>query len=164
MNALDILTYGHQDLVRDLGAIDDWTTPGVTTQWSAHDLVGHLASFERSLEEAMLEVLGRGPTPTLDAQRADHGRFNEIQVGQRRGRALDVVRAEYERAHAGVMALAAELGPERLWQTGTIPWYGPGYSLDDLIVYSNYAHKREHCAQLRAFMLRRAAARAVNAR
>jgi hypothetical protein len=158
MNAIDILTYGHQDLLRDLGPIDDWSTPGVTTRWNAHDMVAHLASFERSLEEAMLEVLGRGPTPVLDAQRANPATFNDIQVGQRHDLPLGAVRSEYERAHAGVMALAAELGPDRLRQTGTIPWYGAAYSLDDLIVYSNYAHKREHCAQLRAFMLRRAAA------
>jgi len=52
------------------------------------------------------------------------------------------------------MKLAGSLTPERLRETGTIPWYGEQYSLDDLIVYSNYAHKREHSSQIRLFRKR----------
>jgi hypothetical protein len=52
------------------------------------------------------------------------------------------------------MALADELGAERLRQPGTMPWYGPDYLLDDLIVHANYAHKREHCGEVRQFLLR----------
>lgn len=155
MNALDILDYGHQDVLRDLGATDDWTTPGVTTRWSAKDMVAHLASFERYLEEALLEVQGRGPTPVLDSMRSDPAGFNDVQVGTRAAHSLEALRREYEEAHARVIALATELGSERLRQPGTIPWYGAPYSLDDLIVYTNYGHKREHCAQLRSFKLRR---------
>ena len=158
MNAVEILQYGHGEVVNAIDALDDWTTPGVTSQWSARDVLAHLASYERFLEEAMLEVLGRGPTPTLDAMRADWKGFNAAQVASRRDASPDAVRREYDEAHARVMALAAELGPERLREPGTIPWYGGGYSLDDLIVYANYAHKREHGAQLRAFRLRRAPA------
>ncbi|SRR5258706_10763415 len=157
MNALDILDYAHQDVLRDLGATKDWTTPGVTTRWSAKDMVAHLASFERYLEEALLEVLGRGPTPVLDSMRSDPQHFNDVQVGQRVAQSLETLRREYEEAHARLIALAGELGPERLRQPGSIPWYGAQYSLDDLMVYTNYGHKREHCAQLRGFELRRAA-------
>lgn len=158
MNALEILQYGHGEVIKATEGLDDWTSPGVTSQWSAKDVMGHLASYERFLEEALLEVLGRGPTPTLDAMRSDWRGFNATQVASRRDAAPDAVRREYDEAHARVMALATELGPERLREPGTIPWYGKGYSLDDLIVYTNYAHKREHGAQLRAFRLKRAPA------
>jgi len=40
-----------------------------------------------------------------------------------------------------------------LREVGTIRWYGPTYALDDLIVYVNYAHKREHCAQMRRWRM-----------
>jgi mycothiol maleylpyruvate isomerase-like protein len=154
VNALDILKYGHREIVSGLEGLDDWDSAGVTSRWSVKDLVAHLASYERFVEEAMLEVLGRGPTPVLDAMRADPRGFNDAQVGARRAHGTDVVRREYEEAHARLLALADELGPERLRREGTIPWYGLRYSLDDLIVYANYAHKREHGAQLRAFRLR----------
>jgi hypothetical protein len=40
-----------------------------------------------------------------------------------------------------------------VWRdTGTIPWYGPEYSLDDLVVYQQYGHKREHDPQLAAVL------------
>ncbi|HET7224301.1 MAG TPA: DinB family protein [Candidatus Eisenbacteria bacterium] len=159
MNALDVLKYGDGEVAKATDGLDDWNTPGVTTSWSAKDVLAHLASFERFLEEAMLELLGRGPTPTLDAMRADAAGFNAAQVGSRRNASLDAVRREYDEAHARVMGLAAEIGPDRLRQPGTIAWYGPSYALDDLIVYANYAHKREHCAQIRAFRLRHAPAR-----
>jgi hypothetical protein len=35
---------------------------------------------------------------------------------------------------------------------GTIPWYGPEYSLNDLVVYQMYGHKREHGPQLDAVL------------
>ena len=31
-------------------------------------------------------------------------------------------------------------------------WYGPEYSLDDLVVYQMYGHKREHDPQLSALL------------
>ena len=154
MNALDVLKYGHQHVADALHGLGDWDSPGVTSQWSASDVLAHLASYERFLEEALLEVQGRGAGPTLAAMRNDHRGFNESQVGGRRGQPVETIRREYEEAHARVMAAAESLGPGRLSEVGTIPWYGPGYSLDDLIIYANYAHKREHCAQLRAFRLR----------
>ena len=35
-------------------------------------------------------------------------------------------------------------------EVGTIPWYGPEYSLDDLVVDQWYGHQREHDPQLKA--------------
>src|SRR5207237_8524769 len=93
-----------------------------------------------------------------DAIRGDFHGFNDAQVAARRGHMVDAIRREYDEANGRVMALAGALGAERLREAGTIPWYGPQYSLDDFIVYANYAHTREHCPHLRAFKLRRAEA------
>jgi len=49
------------------------------------------------------------------------------------------------------MSMAAQLSPEVFRQTGTLPWYGNAYALDDLLVYMYYGHKREHSAQIAAF-------------
>ena len=156
MNALDILHYGHVEVQRAFDGLDaaDWERPGVTTRWSPRDVLAHLASYERLIEDVLSAALGRTPTPTLDAMRADHAAFNDAQVLARQGRTPQSIREEYDAAHEHVMTLATELGPDRLCAVGTIPWYGPDYALDDFIVYANYAHKREHCGEVRQFRLR----------
>ena len=52
---------------------------------------------------------------------------------------------------ARVIELAAKIPAEKFRENGTIAWYGPDYCLDDFIVYTNYAHKREHAAQIDVF-------------
>jgi hypothetical protein len=49
------------------------------------------------------------------------------------------------------MSLVAQIRPEQFRQVGILPWYGMDYSLDDLLVYMYYGHKREHSAQIAAF-------------
>jgi hypothetical protein len=50
------------------------------------------------------------------------------------------------------MTHAPAIAPERWREVGSIPWYGPEYSLDDLVVYQMYGHKREHDPQLSAVL------------
>jgi hypothetical protein len=156
MNALDILDYGHRDTLAVFDGLsgDDWNRPGVTSSWSPKDVLAHLTSFELVLEDVMKSALGRGPTPMLESFTRQHASFNEDQVAARRGRSPAAILEEYGAAHARVMALARELGPDRLREIGTIPWYGETYALDDFVVYANYSHKREHCAQLKLFRRR----------
>jgi hypothetical protein len=47
--------------------------------------------------------------------------------------------------------LAKQISPEKWRENGTLPWYGMEYALDDYIVYTFYAHKREHAAQIGVF-------------
>lgn len=155
MNAHDILAYGHRHVLDAYDQLEEsaWSRVGVTTRWTPADLLAHLTSFELMLAEALGGVLGEGSAPTLEAMGRDRDGFNEAQVAARRGRPHAAVMEEYVAAHALVMERADRLGPDRLRAPGTIPWYGDAYSLDDLIVYTNYAHKREHCAQMRRFRL-----------
>jgi hypothetical protein len=156
VNASDILHYGHVHVMQAYDGLPEqaWGEVGVTSRWTPKDLLAHLSSFELLLEDAFKSVLGQGPTPTLDAQQFDRTGFNDAQVALRSEHAPDQILKEYGEAHDRVMALAEELGPDRLRRPGTIPWYGETCALDDLIVYANYAHKREHCAQLKLFRSR----------
>jgi hypothetical protein len=153
MDAHAMLEYGHADLLRALDGLPPelWTKSGVTSRWSVKDLVAHLVSYEILLEEALMSVYGPGPWPTLEAM----GRktFNAEQVEARASRTPGELLKELNDTHARVMALVDAMPPERLRETGTIPWYGEAYALDDFIVYTNYAHKREHCAQIRRFRM-----------
>lgn len=49
------------------------------------------------------------------------------------------------------MALVAQIPAETARLTGTLPWYGAEYALDDFVVYTFYGHKREHSAQIAVF-------------
>ena len=77
--------------------------------------------------------------------------FNDKQVEMRKDASAADVLAELNGAHETVRAQVAEIPADTFRQTGTLPWYGAEYSLDDFIVYTYYGHKREHAAQIAAF-------------
>ena len=52
------------------------------------------------------------------------------------------------------MTLVPRIPADRWREVGAIPWYGPDYALDDLVVYLMYGHKREHTPQLEAVLER----------
>ena len=117
-------------------------------------MIGHLGAFELLLEDALRSVVQPdSPTPTLDRMRGE-GNFNDDEAAARKTTPHPEILDEYMGAHDRVMSLASRLTPEQLREPGTIPWYGEKYSLDDFIVYANYAHKREHTAQIRLFRKR----------
>ena len=101
--------------------------------------------------------IGKHPTPYLDKFTEPGGRFNDTEVGLRKGRSMREVLDELNDTHAQVMELSAQIRPETFRQSGTLPWYSMEYALDDFLVYAFYGHKREHSAQIAAFhdLLRR---------
>lgn len=156
MNALDVLTYGHQTVMKAVDGLTEgaWTDGPVVGVWSAKDVIAHLASFEQVLTEVLGSFLdGAQATPTLDLFRAG-GRFNDEQVALRAGRSAADVLREYETWHARAMELAPRIGAEAFNREGALPWYGMEYDLEDFIVYAIYGHKREHGAQIALFKKR----------
>jgi hypothetical protein len=81
----------------------------------------------------------------------DGDAFNAVQVGMRQDRPVAEVLGEYNKAYERVISLLPRLDESLLRRAGTIPWYGKEYSLDDLIVYQYYGHKREHMAQVAVY-------------
>jgi len=153
MNAKDILHFGDKDLRGAFKGLSKraWQKVGVTTKWSLRDLLAHMISYEWLLVDAFRYVLKIKPTQTLDAMNAGYEKFNDAEVLARAGKSPQMLMREYSRAYKEVIKLAKKLSPEKLRKPGTIPWYGKQYSLDDFIVYANYAHKREHVAGINQF-------------
>ncbi len=145
MNAVDILKYGHLTVLQTLEGFPEsaWDTPGACGAWSVKDIVAHLASYEQVLVDVLTTFGGSDPTPVL--------RFNDTEVSSRKEKTMKEVLGEFNDTHAQVISMAAQLPPETLRQTGTLPWYGAVYALDDFLVYAYYGHKREHSAQIAAF-------------
>lgn len=153
MNAVDILKYGQATVLQ---AIEDfpegeWETAGACGVWSVKDIIAHLASYEEVLVDILSTFIGKHATPYLDKYTEPGGQFNDSEVERRKRRTVREVLDEFNDAHAQVMSLAAQINPEVFRQTGTLPWYGMAYALDDVIVYMYYGHKREHSAQIAAF-------------
>jgi hypothetical protein len=101
--------------------------------------------------EVLSTFLEGGPTPYMEEMAQLRDEFNDVHVERRRDKNVAEVLAEYNEVHTQVMELAARIPAETYRENGTIPWYGPEYCLDDLIVYNNYAHKREHSAQINVY-------------
>lgn len=150
MNASAILRYGQATVSRELDKIPlaDWNRTAAAGDWSVKDVVSHLASFQWILVDVLRELVGSRETPTLDRLLASEGQFDLVEVQRRRSWTADAVWDDYTRACAESQRLVALIAAETLRQVGTIGWYGPEYSVDDLIVYMIYGHAREHAVHL----------------
>jgi len=153
MNATDILKYGQLTVLQTIDGFPEtaWETAGACGVWSVKDIISHLASYEQVLVDILTTFTGGGPTPVLNAFIEQGGQFNDIEVSRRKAKTIQDVLAEFNDTHTQVMVLIANILSETLRQTGTLPWYGMAYSLDDVLVYMYYGHKREHSAQIAAF-------------
>lgn len=154
MNAQDVLMYGHRWVRGHLDGLPDehWQIAGVCGWWSVREIMIHLTAYEWVLVDVFKSFTGGGETPLLDQfthQRGDV--FNNPQIEQRKTCSNAQIMAEYEAAYRTGMEWLARMDQTTLRQPGTIPWYGDSYSLDDLIVYQYYGHKREHMAQIAVF-------------
>ena len=153
MDALTILYYGHETVQKAVARInrEDWEHGGVCGVWTAKDVMGHLGVYELLLVDVLRLLLDENAdTPYLGLLVQGPPAFNDAQAALRKDWPVDTVLDEYHQAHEKVMTLARQIPPDLWPKPGTLPWYGAEYSLDDLVVYNNYAHKREHCAQLDA--------------
>lgn len=153
MNAVDILKYGHLTVLQTIDGFPEsaWDTPGACGVWSVKDIIAHLASYEQVLVDVLTSFGGSDPTPVLNRFIELGSQFNDTEVNRRKEKTMKEVLGEYNDTHAQVMSMVAQLPPETLRQTGTLPWYGAIYALDDFLVYAYYGHKREHSAQIAVF-------------
>ena len=157
MFALDIIKYGHKDVLDSIKDLNDSTknTPGVTTRWSVKDTLAHLASYEHLLEDALNFVAEPGKArPYLDHLNKSRQTFNDDYVAKLGLMSFEEILEDYQKTYERVAILVERLGLDKLREAGTIPWYGKEYSLDDFIVYASYGHKREHTGQIKQFRKR----------
>ncbi|HSL75798.1 MAG TPA: maleylpyruvate isomerase N-terminal domain-containing protein [Candidatus Limnocylindrales bacterium] len=154
MQTLDVLMYGQRTIrsTIDRYTAADWERIALGV-WTAKDLLGHLGAFEVRFAD-VLSTFVDAPRES-DLMDADPGTFNDDQAAVRKDWPVEKVLAEFLDAHERAMRHARAI-PQHVWQeVGTIPWYGAGYSLDDLVVYQMYGHKREHDPQLGAVLEQR---------
>ena len=151
MNTIDVLMYGQRTVLRTMARYrpEDWSKIALGV-WTAKDLLGHLGAFEVRFADVLATFVDAPVVSGL--LDADPRTFNDDQAAVRAARTIEQVTEEFLAAHERVMTHARAIPAERWREVGTIPWYGPEYSLDDLVVYQMYGHKREHDPQLSAVL------------
>jgi hypothetical protein len=153
MNAEDVIKYGHRTVMHTLEGLPaaEIDVGGVCGIWSVKDIMAHLASHELVLVDILNSFLGVTDSPHFNVYRKLGLAFNDIEVEKRKGMTYSAIVREYEDAHAQLSKAIVRVPVETRRQTGTLPWYGAEYDLEDLIAYSNYGHKREHTAQINVY-------------
>ncbi len=154
MNLEDVLKYGHQTVINSISGLGETEAQvgGVCGYWSVRDIIAHLASHESVLIDALNSLVDPSmPTPNLANYKAQGFSFNDVEVDKRQGVSFPDLIREYEAAHALVRELAIRVPLAQRRQAGVFPWYGAEYDLEDVVAYSNYGHKREHCAQIAVY-------------
>src|SRR3989442_12781321 len=140
MNATDILKYGQLTVLQAIDGVPEaaWETAGACGFWSVKDIIAHLASYELVLVDILTIFTGGGSTPMLNSYIESGRQFNDSEVSRRKAKTIQEVLAEFNDTHTQVMSLLVNIPSETLRQTGTLPWYGMEYALDDVLVYMYY--------------------------
>ncbi len=154
MNVNDILKYGNLMVFDTVSDLDEqyWGVGGVCGVWSVQEIMAHLISFEHLLKDVLSSISGEEELPTLNAylNQGDED-FNDVEVSKRKNMSVAEILEEYSTTQAIVAEIAQKIPAEVFRENGTIPWYGDEYCLNDFVVYTNYAHKREHVAQINVY-------------
>ena len=81
MNAVDILKYGHLTLLGSLEGLPDgaWTLPGACGEYSVQTLVGHMATMENVLADALGAFAGDPGGAHFAAYAADHEAYEAAE-------------------------------------------------------------------------------------
>lgn len=152
MHAVDMMGYGHSFFMDALNGLDQSHVEdhGVCGDWSAKDVVGHIGASEGLLVDILNQVLGNTvPTPFFDAvMKVGPLQFNDDEADKRKGHSYQQVLDEYQTAFTNSIQLLKGIPLEQQREKGLLAWYGDAYDLEDYLVYSYYAHKREHGAQI----------------
>jgi uncharacterized damage-inducible protein DinB len=119
--------------------------PTENPDWSARDLIAHLASIEGRLRAMWQHALdggaGPAPEPSLDE-------YNAACVAERRGRSLDALTREFQREGDTTRTFVEDLPTERLSERWSHSVRGD-VTIESLLWIAP-RHLREHVAQLAA--------------
>ena len=154
MNLDDVVKYGHLTVLHAIDGLSEaeCNVNGVCGHWTVREIIAHLASHELVSNDVLKSFVdASAPKPNFDHYIAQGHDFNDIEVEARSAMGWSEIVREYKAAAAETQKLAARIPVEVRRQVGSIPWYGAEYDLEDLFAYSNYAHKREHCAQIAVY-------------
>jgi uncharacterized damage-inducible protein DinB len=155
MHMHDIINYGDGEIVKATSKLahDYWDLPNACGVWSVKNIVAHLASYELMLIDSLSLLLdANAPTPTLNDLFRLGDAWNDAEVEKRKQLSPAETYLDYANNFQKSQELLQGLPLELATKSGALAWYGEAYDVEDFLVYAFYGHKREHSAQIHAFV------------
>ena len=146
MNIGTLWQHGHDALISGLHE-PEWERK-VCPEWTLRDAIINLTTMEYLLSEVLESIIHGTETPTLERFLAGHDQFNRMEIAERRSLTGAAVLDEYRYAYSQTRWLIAQVPREKWREVGTVPWYGPEFSLEDFVVLFLFEHKRGYVAQI----------------
>jgi uncharacterized protein (TIGR03083 family) len=129
--------------------------PGVAGDWSAKDIMAHLAFWEQKMLQRTQAVV-RGERPEIlrvegEEWETTMNRINDQNFAANRARPLPEVQADFQRSYEQVLAVMEGITDDDLAETSPATQL-LGRPLHDLISGDTYEHYREHGDAIRAWV------------
>ncbi len=131
---------------------DQMRDPGASgPDWSAQDVLGHIAAWERQTVETLRAYVQGGIPYRMDNLEGltEIDRWNEEAVEQRRNWPVHETFIELGVVRSELLSLLADLSEEQIDERITYPWGRPG-RLRKLVAIGA-EHEQEHAARLTAW-------------
>ena len=133
----------HRKLTQSLDGLseEEATRAGFTSEWSIKDALSHIAAWEIEGARILDEIRkGTWQPQRLDKQLIDD--FTARVVAERRERTMTEVREEFDRAHAHMEEMIAQLPDEVDEKT-------PAYRFVEGVTFRHHAHHAEQIEKYR---------------
>jgi DinB superfamily len=152
MNATELLQKGNLMVVQVVDGFPEvgWDMPGACGDWSVKDIIAHLSSYEHVTIEILKTFQGDEPTSLILQFLHHQDEFNNAEVEARKYLTAQQVMDEYQDTQVQTTSLLMQIPPDKVQQTGTMPWYSQDCCLADF-VNRLYEHTSEHCTQIAVF-------------
>jgi hypothetical protein len=134
--------------VLDRIALEDMTIPGVTGEWSAKDVLAHLAAWCSRAVTLLFQAERGVKLQRPQSNAPDWADVNAKDYASQRDRSLDRILADFHGSHAQLIRrLEAWADEAALFDAKRYPALN-GYSLADHVWGDSGEHDAEHCAQI----------------
>jgi|GEM_PF-1826176 len=156
---IEKLNHQRDDLFNTLAALTDGTSPweeqigkvAIVEQWTAKDIVGHIAYWEQVILDHIRESLTEGKPRPLSPKDPEE-KINARESKKRKGWKWTRVRAEFEHTRGALIERVARLSEMELGFIVPNPWWNSQdefYSIGEMIQEDALDHSAEHIAQIK---------------
>jgi hypothetical protein len=144
---LELMRSEREALEKTLAALSEaqMTQPGVQDAWSVKDILAHIVDWERRMVRWIQESL-RGEVPQRPAPGMtwdDLDRLNERTYLSNKDRALDEVRADFQRSYRRSLQVVESLSESDLIDPRRFAWR-EGDPLWHMVAANTWWHYKEH--------------------
>jgi hypothetical protein len=115
---------------------------GVEGEWSAKDMIAHIAEWDRRLA-SWLEEIQRGTLPRQAVDWSDADEINDQIFHQNKDRPVDAVLADFKLTHQATLDAVSRLPDEMMENSPHFDEY-PDFDLRELIGWETWEHYDEH--------------------